>query len=134
MDENLKSMLKQVRESAEVLAERTGKAASVAAEKAGKTAGNVLESTKLNLQLFDLNGEIEGLYKQIGRTVYEMHRGAEVEQEDVQVCLSRIDELQARIDQLKNRPKDGKATRTCPGCGRVCSEEDIFCRVCGTQL
>ena len=49
--------------SAELLANRTGVVATRAADAAGKTATSFVSATKLNMQIFDLNTEIEILYK-----------------------------------------------------------------------
>ena len=69
MDKKVNSFLEKARVSAELFANRTGRAATQAASTAGKTASNVMEATRLNLQIFDLNTEIEILYKEIGKMV-----------------------------------------------------------------
>ena len=71
MDKN--NFFEKAKVSAEILSARTGVTAAKAADAAGKTAASVLSATKLNLQIFDLNTEVEILYKEIGKMVHSEH-------------------------------------------------------------
>lgn len=120
--------------SAELLANRTGAVATKAADAAGKTATSVVGSTKLNLQIFDLNTEIEILYKEIGKMVYHVHVGQEEDQETLNAKLILIDEKLEKIEELRARLQETKTTVSCPNCGRECTRDAAFCSSCGAQL
>lgn len=134
MENNLNSLLNRVRSSAELIGDRTGKAYKNAADNAGKKAADVVASTKLNLKIFDLNAEIDQIYKEIGKMVYDIHLGVEEDEEELNHRLDLIDEKIASVESLREKIKDIKAEPVCPSCGRACKKTDTFCSGCGAQL
>ena len=121
-------------EKVKVMAGKTGQAATRAVESAGKMAGDMAQTTKIHLQIFDLNTECEVLYKEIGKLVYEIHLDAEVAPDAMDGYLEQLDELREKIEALRAQLTDIKAAVTCPACGRLCSREDTFCAGCGAAL
>jgi len=89
---------------------------------------------KLNVQLFDLNGEQNDILRQLGQVMYDTHRGQVPEGAAVTALLNQADEKAQKIAELKGRIADLKQTQTCPGCGAPCGKSDKFCRVCGARL
>lgn len=134
MDKKVNSFLEKARVSAELFANRTGRVATQAASTAGKTASNVVEATRLNLRIFDLNTEIEILYKEIGKMVYAVHSGSTANQDELQIKLELIDEKLDKIAAIREKLSQVKSTVTCPNCGRECGPDDTFCSSCGAQL
>lgn len=130
MDNKVAMML----EKARIVAEKTSKAASRAVETAGKAANDMAAATKLNLQIFDLNTECEVLYKEIGRLVYDIHLGAEVQPDAMDEQLAQLDDLSIRIAELREQLVSVKPSLTCASCGKQCSREDAFCAGCGAAL
>jgi len=130
MDPKVREIMEKVKATAMTAAEAAGKAADVASKKAGE----LLEVTKLNLQVFDLNTEIEIAFKEIGRNVYLTHTGADVDPQVIEEKISAIDEKYARIAEIKKDLASKKRTVVCPNCGKECEKDDIFCRICGTSL
>lgn len=132
MDKN--NFFEKAKVSAEILSARTGVTAAKAADAAGKTAVNMLNATKLNLQIFDLNTEIEILYKEIGKMVYSVHVGNEGDQNALQVKFQLIDEKLSKIRDLQEQLNAQRAEVFCPNCGKQCKKDDTFCSQCGAQL
>ena len=132
MDDKVRDIIKKVKSTATA----AGYAAGKTAEAAGKRASEMVEVTKLNLQIFDLNTEISVLYKEIGEIVYRAHRGEDTEDLGLEGRLSVIDEKFAEIDVMKGRMENLKRTKKCssPECGKVCSKDDRFCSHCGTAI
>ena len=130
MDERVKDLLDRVRQTAETMGEVAGSTARCA----GKYAGTLMDITKLNLQIFDLNAEASDLLKAIGQTVYDAHLGVETDEEALSSMLSQLDVNKAQVLELKERVSALKNTQTCPSCGAPCSREDRFCRSCGAAL
>ena len=104
---------------------------------AGKKAGELAGATRLNLQIFDLNTECEALYKEIGKLVYDLHRGVETSRTTRsgrqarragRASQEKLAALRAELAGMRVR------SITCPHCGRVCSREDSFCAGCGSAL
>ncbi|MCD8356632.1 MAG: zinc ribbon domain-containing protein [Clostridia bacterium] len=129
-----KNFFEKAMVSAELLANRTGIAATKAADAAGRTATSVVGATKLNLQIFDLNTEIEILYKEIGKMVYNVHTGQDEDQDSLNAKLILIDEKRDKIEEIRAQLNAAKSKVCCPNCGRECTKDAVFCSCCGAQL
>lgn len=130
MDVRMQDFLDKIR----VMADKTSKAASRAADVAGKKAGELATATRLNLQIFDLNTECEVLYKEIGRQIYELHRGVEPDNDVMDNRIAQIDDKQEKVAALREELASLKSVAVCPHCGKHCSKEDAFCAGCGGAL
>jgi len=128
MEDRVRELLDQIRSTAGVAAD----AAVDTARVAGKRAGQVVDIAKLNVQLFDLNGEFNDLMRRLGQVMYDTHKGEETA--DVTVLLAKADEIAGRIAEMKTRIADLRQSRPCPACGAVCGRADKFCSKCGGQL
>lgn len=158
--DNAKDLLEKVKSTARAALDATGKAA----QSAGKKAGEIMENTRLNIEIFRINGEIDNEYKQIGRMVYEAHGGSEVSNDEVARRLELIDQKNARIAELRAQQEktaeqscgekacdcdeqqcifeqaeheseqQSEPTKKCEFCGKECAESDAFCGGCGQKL
>ncbi|MDO5141558.1 MAG: hypothetical protein Q4D31_00900 [Eubacteriales bacterium] len=130
MDAKLQSFMEKVKG----VADKTGQAAGCAADAAGKKATELTASTRLNLQIFDLNTECDVLYKEMGRLVYELHRGAEVSNSELEEKIAAVDEKQQKIAALREELAGMRAETVCPHCGKPCGHGAAFCAACGGAL
>ena len=130
MDDKVKELLDRVRDTAVGAAD----AANQTARAAGKKAGQMVDVAKLNVQLFDLNGELNEVLRQLGQVMYNTHRGREEDGEKITALLERADDLTGRITELKDRIAALRQSKTCPACGAACGKDDQFCRRCGGSL
>ena len=130
MDDRVKELLERVRGTAMAVSE----AAGVTARCAGKCAGQMLDTAKLNMKIFDLKGDIDRDLQAIGRMVYDAHRGQETDHDAMDSLLAGIDEKSAAIETLRERVAVLRRSKTCPACGMACGQEDKFCRGCGASL
>ena len=130
MDDKVKELLDRVRDTAVGAAD----AANQTARAAGKKAGQRVDVAKLNVQLFDLNGELNEVLRQLGQVMYDTHRGREEDGEKITALLERADDLTGRITELKDRIAALRQSKTCPACGAACGKDDQFCRRCGGSL
>ena len=130
MDDKVKELLDRVRDTAVGAAD----AANQTARAAGKKAGQMVDVAKLNVQLFDLNGELNEVLRQLGQVMYDSHRGREEDGEKITALLERADDLTGRITELKDRIAALRQSKTCPACGAACGKDDQFCRRCGGSL
>ena len=129
MDEKVKLLLDRVKDTAAAV----GGMASTTARYAGRCASQMVDVAKLNVQLFDLNGEFNEILRQLGQVMYDTHTGAD-NGADVAALLSRADETAARAAEVKGRIADLRHAQDCPVCGASCGKDDKFCRVCGAEL
>ena len=130
MDDKVKELLDRVRDTAVGAAD----AANQTARAAGKKASQMVDVAKLNVQLFDLNGELNEVLRQLGQVMYDTHRGREEDGEKITALLERADDLTGRITELKDRIAALRQSKTCPACGAACGKDDQFCRRCGGSL
>lgn len=130
MDEKVKALLERVKGTASFAAD----AAADSARAAGKKAGQMVDVAKLNVQLFDLNGEYNDVLRQLGQVMVDTHRGQAPEGALVTSLLNQADEKNGRIAELKGRIADLKQAQACPSCGEPCGKGDKFCRACGGKL
>lgn len=130
MDDKVRALLERIKGTAGIAAD----AAAGGARAAGRKAGQMVDVAKLNVQLFDLNGEYNDLLRQLGQVMYDTHRGEAPENDVVTKLLAQADEKAARIAELKNRIADLKQAASCPACGEPCGRGDKFCRACGKPL
>ncbi len=126
MDEKVRELLNWVQD-------RAGAAAGTA-RAAGRRAGQLADVAKLNVQLYDLNGELDSVLRDLGRVMYDAHRGQSFDRERVSALLARADELEGRAEELKARIASLRQSKTCPVCGGSCGRDDQFCRRCGAAL
>ncbi len=130
MEVNVEEFLEKLRE----IAAKTTEAAGLAAGMVGEKANAFMSSTRSNLKLFDLNSECEVLFKDIGMMIYNMHRGVEVLDEDMESKLAELDAKQEQISALRAEMEKERVTVTCPECGKKCSTDDAYCSGCGGKL
>ena len=126
--------VKEVLEKVKITACAAGKAAGNVANAASKKAGEAFENTKLILKNFDLNTDIEILYKEIGKLVYLTHLGEEIDPECINEKLTVIDEKLDRIEENKKQIAYRKTVSVCPECSNECKKEDSFCSSCGYKF
>lgn len=130
MDDKVKALLEQVRGAANYAAD----AAADGARAAGRRAGQMVDVAKLNVQLFDLNGEYNDILRQLGQVMVDTHKGQAAENAVVTGLLNQADEKAEKIAELKGRISDLKQSQSCPDCGEPCGKNDKFCRACGAKL
>lgn len=94
----------------------------------------MVDVAKLNVQLFDLNGEYNDVLRQLGQVMVDTHQGQAPESGAVTALLNQADERAGRIAELKGRIADLKQSQACPVCGEPCGKNDKFCRSCGERL
>lgn len=126
--------VKEVLEKVKVTACAAGRAAENAANIASKKAGEALETTKLTLVNFDLNTDIEMLYREIGKLVYLTHEGEDIDPECITDKIALIDEKFAKIEANKRQIAYRKTVAACPDCGKECKKDDAFCSACGYKF
>ena len=130
MDPRVNDVLERMRQTAAQAAQAMGKAADAASKKTSE----LVSSTKVNMQIFELKNDIETLYKDMGRSVYMAHAGEMVDPQEIDGKIAQIDEKMARLSCLQEELEKQRPGKRCPACGKNCQNEDVFCRFCGQRL
>lgn len=130
MNEKLSKLLGKIRASATV----AGEYASKKANSVGKKSVSAFNVSKLNLQIFDLNTDMDVIYKEIGKLIYASHLGEDTDSELLQAKLGEADEKMAKIRELKAEIENCKDEKKCPSCGNSCNTDAAFCEKCGAEF
>ncbi len=101
---------------------------------AGSKTQEVVELTKLHLQVTQLKSDIDANYQKLGEIVFELNKAGTQNDELIHMCVSEIqsqlDELAAlnhKIDEMKNVVK-------CPQCMAANPVGALYCSRCGFSL
>ena len=106
MDMKMQAFLDKVKD----MADKTGKVSRHAAGVAGKKGERPCTGDPHQPADFDLNTECEALYKEIGKLVYDLHRGAEVTNEEMDEKMAQVDAKQEKAG-CAARQAGGKCAR-----------------------
>ena len=124
---NFSELINKVKASATV----AGEYASKKAAKIGEKTSDAFNAGKLNVKLFDLNTDMDVIYKEIGKIIYASHAGEDTEAEALEAKLSQADEKMAEINEIKERIAKLSTSKKCPSCGKECENDVAFCSKCG---
>ncbi len=113
-------------------------------QSAGSVVGQRYDHFRLGVELGHLEAEQGHLFYKIGRTTFRVktgvygEKGAEGETGDGQAEVDKLMELaqdkQAQIDEITEKINEYNGDVICPGCGKVCTVDDVYCSACGTKL
>lgn len=128
--DDLQNLFAKVKVSASKIAEKGAQMATVA----GKKASNLAETTKLNIRIFDINTEIEILYKELGQLTYDSKNGLNINDDDIEIKTQLIAEKLEKIESLRADINYIGDNIACPLCNKACDAESSFCNSCGAKL
>lgn len=96
----------------------------------GKT-GKVVEETKLKLFISRSKDEINDIYADIGKAVYEKYvEGEEVEEKYIQNCIE-IDTIASEIENARMKILELNNKRQCQNCYAEIDKNYKYCPSCG---
>ena len=116
-----------------VKAAGVGAAAQRAVAEAGRRTGDSIETTKLNVRIYEINSEINVCMRKLGELMYAACAGGNADDAAVDALLAEIDGKKAEAAELRRRISELKKERPCPVCGAPCGAGDRFCRRCGAE-
>ncbi len=113
------------------LGQKASQAYKVTADKTGKIA----KETKLKFKIGELKTQINNIYEEIGKKVYEKHiREEEIcIKKDLEEQCTKIDVLSDEIDSLLKECLTLKNKKQCRNCYKEIEKEDKFCSNCGSK-
>ena len=113
------------------LGKKASKAYDITAEKTGKLAKEAKYRMKINENKSDIND----LYKEIGRKIYEKHvreENIDIKSELEEEC-TKIDVLSAEIETCLKSILELKDKKQCEKCHSEIDMENNFCPKCGAE-
>lgn len=103
------------------------------AKAAAKKSSELVEVTKLNMNVGAEESKIEKTYSEIGKVVYQkFDEGEDVGEAFAELC-GKIKSYEENIKELKQKILDLKNVKLCSGCGTELAAEVVFCPKCGAK-
>ena len=121
--------MKKINQISKVVGKTATETYNTVADKSGKA----IEDAKLKLAIAEKEDEIEAIYKEMGKTVYDSYKAGE----DVGKAFTKdsksIDKKLAEIDDMNKKILYNKSLRVCDKCKEVISLESTYCPTCGAK-
>lgn len=101
---------------------------------ADKTS-KIAKETKKKIKMNEYKSEIEDLYEEIGKIVYQKHvREEDINiKEDLEEYCSKIDVLSKKVEECRMEILNLKDKKQCQSCYTEIEKEDKFCPKCGAE-
>lgn len=110
-----------------------GKKLGEAAQAAAKKSGELVEVTKLNVNINTEEDKIQKLFAQIGKKIYDKYTASgSIDEEAVEDCET-IKVHEQNIKNLRSKILEIKNLKICTGCGAELERDQIFCSKCGAR-
>ena len=115
--------------------DKLGKKASEAYKITADKTGKIAKETKLKFKIGELRTQINDIYEEIGKKVYEKHvREEEISiKKDLEEQCTKIDVLSDEIEQLLKECLELKDKKQCPKCYKELEKSAKFCPNCGAK-
>ena len=112
-----------------------GKKASAAYDATAEKTGKLAKEAKLRMKINENKSDINDLYKEIGRKVYEKHvreENIDIKSELEEEC-TKIDVLSAEIETCLKSILELKDKKQCEQCHAEIDLKNNFCPKCGAE-
>jgi hypothetical protein len=115
--------------------DKLGKKASETYKATAEKTSKIAKEAKIKMKINDTQSEIEDLYKEIGRKVYEKHSSENdvcIKNEIEEEC-KKIDALAEEIEKALQESRDLKNKKQCEKCSTEIEKDAKFCQKCGAE-
>lgn len=92
-----------------------------------KKSNDLYESAKNKYNEYDLQNNIDNLYKDLGKLVYTGYKEDVDVSETIQGVCSEIDAYMDKLSFVSNKNE-------CPACSSICKPDAAYCHNCGEKL
>lgn len=112
-----------------------GKKASAAYDATAEKTGKIAKEAKLKMKINENKSDINDIYKEIGRKIYEKHvreENIDIKTELEEEC-TKIDVLSAEIETCLKSILELKEKKQCEKCHAEIDLDSTFCSKCGAK-
>lgn len=121
--------MKKIEEISKIVGDTASSTYNTVADKSGK----LIEETKLKIKISDKEADIEKIYQEIGKTVYDMYKnGEDVGKAFTKEC-KKVDKNNSEISEMNTKILYNKGIRNCASCGEMIPVESAYCQNCGEK-
>lgn len=98
-----------------------------------KKSGELIEVSKINMEISSEEKKAYELYAKIGKKIYKRYiEGMEVDKDFISKC-KEIEDIEKDIKELKERKLRAKEMKNCRHCYCEMKAEDNYCPRCGKK-
>jgi len=119
----------KVAELSKKVGEGTEKAYKAVADKSGK----IIKETQMRVKANDKESDIEMMYYEMGKTVYDMYKNGEEVGDSFKKTCKKIDKLTKEINEMETHMLYLRNLRKCAKCGETIELENKYCPKCGDK-
>ena len=112
--------------------ENIGKKVGEAAQAAAKKSGELVEITKLSVNINSEEDKMQKLYVQIGKVICDKYNNG-VANDDVKDLCEGIKVHEQNVKNLKEKIMTVKGNKICINCGTEIDKMQVFCSKCGSK-
>lgn len=113
--------------------ENLGKRVGEAAQAAAKKSGELVETTKLSVNINSEEDKIQKLYTQIGKILHEKYTAGGAVPEETIESFEAIKIHEQNIKALRDKVVELKGMKLCVSCGAEIEKNQLFCSKCGAR-
>ena len=115
--------------------DKLGKKASETYKVTAEKTSKIAKEAKLKMKMNENKSNIEDIYKEIGKKVYEKHvREEDIDiKKDLEEECTKIDVLSAEIETYLKQCLELKDLRQCKNCSSKIEKDAKFCPECGEK-
>lgn len=99
-----------------------------------KKSSELYERSKITLSITSLQNEIDKIYMEIGKLVYEGNKEEDLSLDLVQEKCDLVDEKMQQLKELRAERASVKNVKICPACNAEVSPESTYCANCGEKF
>ena len=112
--------------------DKLGKKASEAYKITADKTGKLAKETKIKFKMGDLTSQINNIYEDIGKKIYEKHvKKEEISINELEEDCIKIDVLSDEIEELQKQSLELKDKKLCTNCFKEIEKNAKFCPSCG---
>ena len=114
--------------------DKLGKKASEAYKITADKTGKLAKETKIKFKMSDLKSQINDIYQEIGKIVYEKHvKKEEITINELEEQCTKIDVLSDEIADLEKQTLELRDKKLCTNCFKEIEKNAKFCPSCGAE-
>ena len=115
--------------------DKLGKKASEAYKITADKTGKLAKEAKIRLKIGELKSQINDIYEEIGKNVYQKHVNKETInlKEKIEENCTRIDIISAEIEAKLKECLELRDRKQCPNCYTEMDKDVKFCPECGAK-
>ncbi len=117
----------------EQISKKVGDTATNTYNTVADKSGKLIEETKLKIAISEKQTDIDEIYEEIGKAVYNAYKAGEDVGKDFTKEAKKIDKLNEEIQNMNTKILYNKGLRVCASCGETIPLDSKFCVNCGEK-